>query len=235
VTLDRVGALTLDLDDTLWPVRPTLVAAERVLNEWLLAHAPRTAAAVGQREMLALRAQVADAHPEWAHDLTAIRVETIRRALASQGDDPALATPAFEAFFEARHRVALYDDVRPALARLTSRYALVALSNGNADITRVGLGEFFSGSVSARVHGSPKPDPSIFHAACAQLRLAPARVLHLGDDLQLDVAAALAAGLQSGWIHRDDSPHPASALDTPVHAGAHRWTRLSDVADALGC
>jgi putative hydrolase of the HAD superfamily len=235
MSLARVGALTLDLDDTLWPVRPTLLGAEQALNAWLRANAPLTAANVGPREMLALRATVADAHPEWAHDLTAIRVETIRRALASQGEDPALAAPAFEAFFEARHRVVLYDDVRPALARLASRYALVALSNGNADIARVGLGEFFSGAVSARAHGSAKPDPSIFHAACAGLRLPPARVLHLGDDLQLDVAAALAAGLQSGWLHRDDSPHDASALDTPAHAGAHRWTRLSDVADALGC
>ena len=28
-------AITLDLDDTLWPVGPTLVAAERVLSDWL--------------------------------------------------------------------------------------------------------------------------------------------------------------------------------------------------------
>jgi hypothetical protein len=37
-------AITLDLDDTLWPVGPTLVVAERVLADCLREHAPRTAA-----------------------------------------------------------------------------------------------------------------------------------------------------------------------------------------------
>ncbi len=233
--LARVQALTLDLDDTLWPVRPTLVAAEQVLNDWLHVHAPRTAAAVGPREMLALRADVARAHPEWVHDLSAIRLETIRRALRSQGDDPLLAEPAFETFFEARHRVVLYDDVRPALERLAARYRLVAVSNGNAELARIGLDHYFAGSVSARLHGVPKPAASIFHAACATLHTPHDRVLHLGDDLQLDVAAALAAGLQSGWIHREDSVMPEEALRSPLHAGAHRWELLSAVADALGC
>ena len=41
--LENVTAITLDLDDTLWPVRPTLVAAEKVLAAWLHAHAPATA------------------------------------------------------------------------------------------------------------------------------------------------------------------------------------------------
>ena len=40
--LRQVTAITLDLDDTLWPVRPTLVAAEQVLAEWLRTHAPAT-------------------------------------------------------------------------------------------------------------------------------------------------------------------------------------------------
>ena len=42
-------AITLDLDDTLWPVGPTLVAAEHVLSDWLREHAPATAAANTRR------------------------------------------------------------------------------------------------------------------------------------------------------------------------------------------
>ena len=164
--LRQVAALTLDLDDTLWPVRPTLVAAEQVLAHWLQAHAPDTARGMAPGAMLALRAQVAAEHPHWAHDLSAIRLETIRRALRRHGDDPALAEAAFEVFFEARHRVTLYDDVLPGLERLAARYRLVAVSNGNAELARVGLGRWFSGSVSARLHGVAKPDPSIFLAAC---------------------------------------------------------------------
>mgnify|MGYP001554945762 CR=1 FL=1 len=148
--LRHVVALTVDLDDTLWPVRPALVAAEKTLAGWLAAHAPATAAGMAPGAMLALRAQVAEEHPHWAHDLSAIRLETIRRALRRHGDDPALAEAAFEAFFETRHQVRLYDDVLPALERLARRCRLVAVTNGNADVARIGLGRFFAGSVSAR-------------------------------------------------------------------------------------
>jgi len=228
--LQDIAALTLDLDDTLWPVRPTLAAAEKVLAAWLRTHAPATAAGLPPAAMLALRAEVAAEHPQWAHDLSAIRLETIRRALRRHGDDPALAERAFDVFFEARHAVTLYDDVLPALERLASRYRLIAVSNGNAELHRVGLDRFFAGSVSARLHGVAKPDPSIFLAACAAAQAPPDRVLHLGDDLDTDVDGALAAGLRAGWICRPDGAH-ASAEPRP---GAHRFDDLLAVATALG-
>ena len=229
-SLAQVVAITLDLDDTLWPVRPTLVAAEKVLSAWLHAHAPATAQGMPPAAMLALRAEVAAEHPHWSHDLSAIRLETIRRALRRHGDDPALAELAFDIFFDARHAVTLYDDVQPGLERLAARYPLIAVSNGNAEVRRIGLERFFAGSVSARLHGAAKPDPSIFRAACALAQAAPHQVLHLGDDLDADVDGALAAGLQAGWIHRPDGAH-ASAAPRP---GAHRFADLLEVAAALG-
>ncbi len=229
--LEGIAAITLDLDDTLWPVRPPLVAAEKVLAMWLATHAPATAQGTPPAAMLALRAEVAAAHPHWSHDLSAIRLETIRRALRLHGDDPALAEEAFEVFFEARHAVTLYDDVLPALERLAARHRLVAVSNGNAELHRVGLGHLFAGgSVSARLHGVAKPDPSIFRAACAAAHAAPHQVLHLGDDLVADVDGALAAGLHAGWICRPDGAHASE----PARAGAHRFANLLEVAQALG-
>ena len=130
-TLEPVTALTLDLDDTLWPVRPTLVAAEKVLAEWLRTNAPATAQNTPPPAMLALRAEVAAEHPHWAHDLSAIRLETIRRALRKHGDDPALAERAFDVFFEARHAVTLYDDVLPGLERLACRFEPNALAGSD--------------------------------------------------------------------------------------------------------
>jgi HAD superfamily hydrolase (TIGR01549 family) len=229
-SLQGVTAITLDLDDTLWPVRPTLIAAEKVLARWLLEHAPATAQGLPPAAMLALRAEVAAAHPHWAHDLSAIRLETIRRGLARHGDDPALAERAFEVFFEARHAVTFYPDVLPGLERLAARFRLVAVSNGNAEVHRLGLDRFFSGAVSARLHGVAKPDPSIFRAACEAAGARPQQVLHLGDDLEADVDGALAAGLQAGWICRPDGAH---AHEDP-RTGAHRFADLLEVAAALG-
>ncbi|HSW06859.1 HAD family hydrolase [Aquabacterium sp.] len=222
-------ALTLDLDDTLWPVWPAIERAEHLLMEWLHHHAPATAAAHDTRTLRALRNEVERRQPDWAHDFSRIRRESIRLALQQQGDDPALAEPAFEAFFAARQQVDLYADALPALERLAARWPILALSNGNADVQRIGIGRFFRASLSAREFGVGKPAPMIFHAACRQLGVAPAQVLHIGDDGALDVDGALNAGLRAAWVRRSGLPAPA-----PQGTPHHTVDDLLALADELG-
>ncbi len=199
----RVKALTLDLDDTLWPIWPTIARAEQVLADWLAQHAPATAALGADRQTLrAVREQLGRERPDLAHDLSALRRESIRGLLRRAGDDPALAEPAFEVFFAERQRVELFEDALPALERLSARYPLVALSNGNADVHRVGIGAHFTAAISAREFGVAKPDPRIFHAAAAAAGVAPQAVLHIGDDAHLDGVGALNAGMQLAWVNR---------------------------------
>jgi putative hydrolase of the HAD superfamily len=238
-----IAALTLDLDDTLWPVMPTLLRAEAVLQDWLAAHAPATAAAFDVARLQRLRADVARRHPQWAHDLTALRRITLHEALAGSGDDPALAEPAFDVFFAARQQVQWYDDVRPALARLAARFPLLALSNGNAELAATGLAPYFVGAVNARGCGVAKPDPAIFEAGCAALRRPPSQVMHVGDDWRLDVIGARRAGLHSAWIRRIEARHRGPAADDPeptapgaVDRGGHHLDLddLLALADALG-
>jgi putative hydrolase of the HAD superfamily len=197
-------AITLDLDDTLWPMLPVLKHAERTLASWLGAHAPATAAFLDPDTRVALREAVMADHPERAHDVGFLRLELLRRALARAGDDPSLAQPAFDVFFEARQQVSLFDDVLPVLERWSTKVPVVALTNGNADLHRIGLARFFKGVVSAHELGCAKPDPRAFHAACELAGVAPADTLHVGDDPALDVAGAEAAGLQAVWLLRPE-------------------------------
>ncbi len=199
-----IRAITLDLDDTLWPVRPALAHAETVLAGWLADRAPRTAAHLSAETRREIRAGLLAEHPERAHDMSFLRREALRRALVATGEDGDLAEPAFEAFLAARQRVVLYEDVVPVLAAWSRRYRLVAVSNGNADIARIGIGGYFAASVSAHEVGCAKPDPRIFLEACRRAGTDPAATLHVGDDLELDVRAARAAGLQAAWIRRPD-------------------------------
>ena len=46
--LTLIKAITLDLDDTLWPVWPAIEKAEQALLDWLARHAPQTAALQAQ-------------------------------------------------------------------------------------------------------------------------------------------------------------------------------------------
>lgn len=233
-----ITALTLDLDDTLWPVMPTLVRAEAVLRDWLEHHAPATAAAFDADRLQRLRHEVSQRHPELAHDLTALRLITLREALQGGRNDPALAEPAFEVFFAERQRVQWYADVRPALERLAARFPLLALSNGNAELGPTGLSPYFVGTVNARGCGVAKPAARIFEAGCAALRCPPSQVMHVGDDWALDIVGARQAGLHSAWIRRLDSvSHTAAPPWADVDERFGRHLNLPDLlalADALG-
>jgi FMN hydrolase / 5-amino-6-(5-phospho-D-ribitylamino)uracil phosphatase len=209
LTLDvkRIAAITLDLDDTLWPIWPTIERAERVLHEWLVREAPKTASLLVTPGVLReLREATAKERSDLAHDLSAMRRESIRTALRRAGEDPALADPAFEVFFAERQRVTLYDDALPALKWLSERYPLVAVSNGNADVHLAGVGRWFRSAFSAYKFGSGKPHAPIFRAAAASVGLLPKDVLHVGDDAALDVVGALDAGMQAAWLVRDERP-----------------------------
>lgn len=229
-------ALTLDLDDTLWPVWPAIHRAEAALQAWLRDQAPATVAAHDAAAMRVLRESVVRERPEWVHDLSALRRECIRRALVASGDDPALAGPAFEVFFAERQRVDLFDDVLPALERLAARWPIVALSNGNADVNRVpGLGRWFHAAVSARDLGVGKPAPVIFAEACRRAGADPSRTLHIGDDAALDVDGALDAGLQAAWVCRPSLKAPAVAASPAQPRGKpqHVVATLVELADRL--
>ncbi len=200
----RIKAISIDLDDTLWPIWPTIERAEAVLAAWLQQHAPATAALSGNPQALReARHYLQIKRPDLSNDLSALRRESIRFVLLKAGDDPALAEPAFEVFFAERQRVELFDDALPALEWLAGRYPVVAVSNGNADVHRVGLGQHFHAALSAREFGVGKPDARIFHAAATAAGVRPSEVLHIGDDAQLDALGALVAGLQAAWLNRN--------------------------------
>lgn len=207
-----IRAVSLDLDDTLWPIAPAIVEAERALDDWLRTHCPDVAEAYPTEALRELRERVWLAHPQFAHDFTTLRKLSLRAALAPHGYGEEHVEGAFEAFFAARNRVALYDDALPALERLAARWPLATLTNGNADVDRIGIGAHFRVRICARTTGAAKPEPAIFARAAAELGVPAASVAHVGDDPELDVLGAMRAGMVGVWLNRGGAPWP--------HAGA---------------
>ena len=201
--IPKIKAIGLDLDDTLWPIWPTIERAEAQLQQWLVQRAPVAAALFsepGTRQQL--REHVLRTRPDLGHDMGALRRECIRLALERAGEDTSFAEPAFEVFVEHRMRVELFDDAIPALQFLARRFPVVAISNGNADVVRVGIGAHFKASMSAHLCGVAKPDARIFHAAAEAAGVRSDEVLHIGDDPLLDILGGLNAGMQTAWLNR---------------------------------
>src|SRR6516162_1415081 len=198
--LSDVRAIAFDLDNTLWDVEPVLERAEQCLAAWLQQHCPRIA--LSREQMRAAREQLAQREPHNAHDVSYLRVATLAAHAREHGYDEQLASQAFEVFLAARNQVEIFPDVAPALARLRRRYALASLSNGNADLARIGLEHAFTVSLNARQIGAAKPQPRCFERLAQELQLPAGAIAYVGDDPQLDIDAARAAGLRTVWMNR---------------------------------
>ena len=220
-------ALTLDLDDTLWPVAPTIRRAEARANDWFREHAPAVLQQFDAPRRLALRETLLAEHPQHAYDLGWLRRRQLECMLEQSGHDPARAAEVYDIFIAARQDVVLYPDAHAALARLAARVPIAAVSNGNADVVRIGLGAFFAFSLSASDYGAAKPDPGIYLEACRRLGAAPDDVLHVGDDPHTDVIGAQRAGLRAAWINRSRQAWPGPGAPDLIADD------LSELADQL--
>lgn len=209
--LDRIRAVSLDLDDTLWDVLPVLQRAELRLTDWLDRHYPKLGTLYGLERHRALRVALAEQHPGQSHDMTWLRTESLRRAAIEVGYPETLGSDAFEVFIAARNEVDPYPDVRESLARIAAVVPVYALSNGNACVQRVGLGDFFAGAVAPHHAGAAKPDARIFRHLLDVAGVEAHQVLHVGDDPLTDVGGARSAGLLSAWMNRDGRDWPANA------------------------
>lgn len=225
--LPTIGAISLDLDDTLWPILPVIDRAERELFAFLEARAADAMRDLSIERMRAVRDRLWLAHPEHAHDYSTLRRLSLRAVLEPHGHGPDLIEAAFEVFYAARNRVTLYPDAGPALVQLGAEFSLVSLTNGNADLARIGLAHHFRAEFSARGLGVAKPDPRCFDAVAAALELPAAAVAHVGDDPLLDVEGARQAGMFAVWINRRGEAWPhAEPPDLEI-------TTLAELAPAL--
>nr|WP_216666942.1 HAD family hydrolase [Stenotrophomonas bentonitica] len=214
----------------MWPFAPIGARIDQVLYEWMLQHSPATAAMYPVAAMRELRERSFRDNPHLHYDLSALRRLTLQEALENSGADLALLEPAYEAFYAARNQVECYPDAIEALTRIAARVPVAALSNGNADLARIGLDHHFAFQLGSREHGAAKPAASIFHAACERLGVAPAHVLHVGDHVEMDVVGAMQAGLRGCWINRVEHTwhHPSLQPDLQFDT----LTGLADWLDA---
>ena len=203
-----VRCITFDLDDTLWDCGSVIGAAETTFYRWLEAHCPRIAAHHDPEDLVVNRREVYSEYPELHHDLTRLRKVWIARLIEEWGYDSALREPAFMAYWEARNAVTLFDAVPDALEGLRDRYAVGAITNGNADLAYIGIDHWFDFVVTAASAGCAKPEPAIFEAALAEAGASPHAAVHVGDDPERDVRGARAVGMRAVWVNMAGRPWP---------------------------
>lgn len=225
-----IKCITFDLDDTLWAVDPVVEQANHTLIEWLTQNAAAFTRTHSLSDFPRLRREVLARHPEIAHSVTQIRIKLLEHGLKlagySDAECEALALQAFDVFLNARQQVTFFEHATAVLDTLHERgYCLGALSNGNADIHKVGLGGLMDFQFSADQVGKEKPHPLMFEQMLHYTGLRPEQVIHIGDNPAHDIEGANNAGVWSIWVNLNDSSEPVPATRTV--------TCLSQIPDAV--
>jgi putative hydrolase of the HAD superfamily len=218
--LHRIRAITLDLDDTLWPIDPVIRRAEARLWGWLTEKYPRIPAKFPAERLLEVRESVMEEHWQKIHDFRFLRKKVLEKIAVDSGYTAELVEPAFEVFDSARNEVDLYPDVMPALEILAGDFVLIAVTNGNANLEMIGIRHLFHDVIAAAEAGFAKPARPIFDQAIARSGCKRDEILHVGDHPHTDIRGAQEAGLRTAWINRrdeewpDDLPHPDAVVTT---------------------
>lgn len=217
----RFKLITFDLDDTLWHAKPAIDRAMQLWLEFLTQQFPRFGDHFDQASLSHLRQQLAD-HDNYRHRVSALRIELARAALKqcgySQAEAEHGAQQAFTVFHDARHQVTLFDDVDATLTALARHYRLGVITNGNAQIERLGLAHHFAFALRAESINISKPDRRVFEHALKLGQASAAETVHVGDQPIDDVEGAQQAGIRTIWINRAQVPWSgAIAPDVEVH------------------
>jgi putative hydrolase of the HAD superfamily len=224
-----IKLITFDLDDTLWDTAPVIASAEIVLRDWLEANAPMLAS-VPVEHLFAIRERLVQAEPGLKHRISALRRRVLLDALQavgySENEAQALANEGFEVFLHARHQVEVFPEVQPLLETLRQHYTLGVITNGNADVRRLGLADYFRFALCAEDLGIGKPDPAPFIEALKRGEVEASAAVHVGDHPGDDIAGAQRAGLRAVWFNPQSK---AWAGEQAPDAEIQRLSQLPEV------
>lgn len=216
-----IKAITFDLDDTLWPLKPTLIRAEAECYQWLQENAKPLTDKFSLADIGAYRFKLFSTSDAFKNQISQLRIETIKIMAIESGysseDAATLSVNAFEVHYALRQQVTCYDGVESMLEALHKNFILGSISNGNADVKLTSIGRFFSFALTAEKLNISKPQTGIFTAALQRINtyadspIVASQVVHVGDDFNCDVVGAKRAGFKAIWLTADkQQPAPST-------------------------
>lgn len=201
--LPAIKAISFDLDDTLYNNDHVIVKAEQALQTLLQANYPK-AAALSVQQIKQIKRQLIDGNQDLRSDMGELRRLTLERMLNNDVDDPQLLQAAvqrcFNHFYTARSDFRIDENSCSLLIKLAKTVPLVAITNGNVDVSKIGLEGVFKFVLRASLQRKRKPFSDMFDETAQRLAVAPKHILHVGDNLKNDVYGAYKAGLSSAWL-----------------------------------
>ena len=229
-----VRAITLDLDDTLWPFAPIGARVEQVLHDWL----PRTARAPpsssrSTRMRAAARARSTPSIPHLAHDFSALRQLTPGARDGASGDDPAHAEAGLRGLLRrAQPRRVLSRRARRAASASPRACRWRRSATAMPTCTRIGAAHAFRlPARRARARRAQAGRQHLPRRLRAPGRRARPTCCTWATTSRWTSSARTRAGLRTCWINRD-RPRAGRTTTCAPTSNSPPSTALADWLDA---
>ena len=200
-SFSKIRCVAFDLDDTLWPCEPTIIRAEQALHTWLQDHYPRVTERYSLEAIKEKRALFGKQHPELAHNVTELRRQSLKELAIEFSYPQKMADEGLALFRKIRNQVNLFEESLPTISKLRRHFKISAITNGNADLEAIGIGEKFDYFVTAEQAGAAKPDKRFFQYAQKVFNLESHEILLVGDQPIVDVVGAREYGWDAIWFN----------------------------------
>jgi putative hydrolase of the HAD superfamily len=207
-------AVLFDLDDTLFDHRTSACAA---LSDVHRGHAPHVEFAAFEEQHAH---HLEDLHTEVLAGRLSIdeaRRERFRRLFAGLGIevDEASVDRIASAYRSGYVRARRVVEGAAALLEAVKPFARVAIVSNNLlaeqrdKLHFCGLAPLVDELVVSEEVGVSKPEPGIFHAALARLRVEAGDAVMFGDSWSADIVGATGVGIRAVWFNPYRRPRPA--------------------------
>ena len=225
--------ISFDLDDTFWDVMPTIYRAEDLTSSWIKENYPGADKIIQSTNMMDLRNKLLKEDPSLLVKISDLRTKMFYEVGLLAGynkeESDKLSKNAFNIFIEARNDVKLFEGVQETLESLNQNYSLGVITNGNADLKKIGIDHLFSHIFSSANSGAHKPDPKAFEILIEASGLKPEEICHVGDHPLNDVKGSLDCGMQPIWFKNKDAEWPYEKLVVPQF---EKWGDFESVLES---
>lgn len=202
--LRQFKAISFDLDDTLYNNHPIIEKAEQNFIVYLKTTYPALSE-LDARKWGLYKDLLVKENPTLLHDVSQWRKEVTIRVMSIYGipmvDAIKYATTALEHFLMLRSDFTVPTKSIELLEQLAKHYPLIAITNGNVDVNRIGLQDRFQFVLKAGKKLKSKPHKDLFEQAAQQLEIRVNDILHVGDHLITDVYGAQNNHAQAVWFN----------------------------------
>lgn len=210
---NNIRVISFDLDDTLWDNGPVIQTAKIKLYKKIIELYPDVLHHFNfEKYEKTGNALYQDQHfkCDWFLLRRAHIIELLSKSGYTLENELENVEYLANYYYFWRNRVVLFPNVENILTQLASRYELITITNGNANVNEIGIGQFFQFSISASDVGEKKPSLKLYQSAIEQTQVHAEQICHIGNHFEEDVIAAVKSGMQAIWYNPDENEPPVS-------------------------